>query len=39
MDCGVAFQVGDFKALRLIEDNVYEAVCVGCRVLNPGTAE
>lgn len=39
MDCGTPFRVGDFAAHRSIEDDIYEVVCVGCRVLNPGVAE
>lgn len=36
MDCEVAFKVGDLYALRPTDDDdVFEIVCVGCRVLNP----
>lgn len=36
MDCGEPFKVGDMSALRPTgEPDVFEAVCVGCRILNP----
>lgn len=35
MDCGVDFNLGDFYAHRQRESDVFEIVCVGCRVLNP----
>lgn len=36
MDCGVEFKVGDVYAHRPTDQrDVFEVVCVGCRVLNP----
>lgn len=36
MDCGDEFKVRDVYAHRQTEqDDVFEIVCVGCRVLNP----
>lgn len=40
MDCGCEFKVGDVSALRPTDaGDVFERVCVGCRVLNPTTAD
>lgn len=38
MDCGDPFAIGDTYALRQLADNAFEAVCIGCRVLNPEAA-
>lgn len=36
MDCGDEFKVGDTYALRpTATDDIFEIVCLGCRVLNP----
>jgi hypothetical protein len=35
MDCGVEFKLGDVHARRQVEEDVFEVVCLGCRVLNP----
>lgn len=36
MDCGSEFKLGDLYAHRPTEQtDVFEVVCVGCRVLNP----
>ncbi len=35
IDCGSEFKVGDVYTHRQSSYDVYEVVCVGCRVLNP----
>lgn len=39
MDCNTEFKDGDFYAIREIDENVHEVVCIGCRILNPEPQE